>query len=160
MAHKQVLFLDDDHKRIDEIRRRLEPAPCELTIVETADECILRLAERSYDLVLLDHDLGGEIFCDSSREDCGMEVVRWLKKSRGDHRAFIVHTMNPVAAAAMYLELNALGYLVAQATFGSAPFYRHLYAMLGIDLPGKVERHKTIGERINEYLRSIRSGKG
>jgi CheY-like chemotaxis protein len=156
---KQVLFLDDDHRRIEEIRRRMESLPCELVVVETAVDCILKLGEKSYDLVLLDHDLGGEIYCDSSREDCGMEVVRWLKRTGGEHGAFIVHTMNPVAAAAMYFELSGMGYPVAQATFGSPLFYRSLHLMLGLEEPGATPERKTLSERINEYLRSIRSGR-
>jgi len=136
----------------------MESLPCDLTIVETADECIRQLSERTFDLVFLDHDLGGEIYCDSSREDCGMEVVRWLKKEGGKHGGFIVHTMNAVAAAAMYLELSALGYRVTQATFGSASFYRDLHVMLEIEASAKSVPRKSLVEKINAYFRSIRSG--
>jgi CheY-like chemotaxis protein len=154
----RILFLDDDHRRIDTIRARLESLPCDLTVVETADECIAQLAGGTFDLVLLDHDLGGEIYCDSSREDCGMEVVRWLKKHRGSHGGFIVHTMNPIAAAAMYFDLDAMGYNVVQATFGSSEFFRHLHAMIGIDLPESKQR-ESLSDRITKYFRSLRSGR-
>ena len=152
---KQVLFLDDDHQRIDAIRARLASVRCDLTVVETADECIARLRANSYDLVMLDHDLGGETFCDSSREDCGMEVVRWLKGNRGDHKFFIVHTMNAVAAAGMYLDLSAMGYPVEQAPFGTSAFYSHVHAVLGGS--GSVKQAKpSLSDRLGEYFRSLR----
>jgi CheY-like chemotaxis protein len=155
MSRQQVLFLDDDHMRIDAIRARLASVPCELTVVETADECIARLRANQYDLVMLDHDLGGETFCDSSREDCGMEVVRWLKGNRGAHKFFMVHTMNAVAAAAMYLELNAMGYPVEQAPFGSTAFYSHVYAVLGVSRQ-KAQQKPSLSTRLGEYFRSLR----
>lgn len=155
MSRKQVLFLDDDHRRIDQIRLRMTDQPCDMTVVETADDCIAQLKAHTFDLVMLDHDLGGETFCDSSREDCGMEVVRWLKANGGDHGAFIVHTMNAVAAAGMYLELNAMGYNVRQAQFGSSLFYTYLYKMIS-DAPPPPPEKPPMSERLSQYFRSLR----
>lgn len=153
---KRVLFLDDDHRRIALFQQFVEGLDCDLTIVETADQCIARLSEARYDLVLLDHDLGGEIYCDSSREDCGMEVVRWLATSRGDHGAFIVHTHNEIAGASMYFELKGLGYSVAQGMFGSTEFHRALSSHFG--RRRDLRRRRTLRERIREYFRSLRLG--
>ncbi len=155
MGRQQVLFLDDDHKRIDAIRARLASGRCDLTVVETADECIARLRAARYDLVMLDHDLGGETFCDSSREDCGMEVVRWLRNNGREHGFFIVHTMNAVAAAGMYLELTAMGYRVEQAPFGSPDFYSHVQKALGGPRLA-VPRKRSFFKQIREYFRSLR----
>jgi hypothetical protein len=70
---RRILFLDDDPARA-EIFLAENP---DAIWVETASDCIARL-EEPWDEVHLDHDLGGERFVDLSREDCGMEVVRWL----------------------------------------------------------------------------------
>jgi CheY-like chemotaxis protein len=155
---KRILFLDDDRKRIDEFRERAAGMNLEVTIVETAADCIASLSQRSFDLVLLDHDLGGETFCDSDREDCGMEVVRWLKANRGDHGAFIVHTMNAVAAATMYFELIGLEYPTAQAQFGSPEFYANFYAMAGGRPQRKTQskQSRSLGEKFSEYFRSLK----
>ena len=155
---KRILFLDDDRRRIAEFRAWMAGHECDLTIVETADECMEQLGRNTYDVVLLDHDLGGEIFCDSSREDCGMEVVRWIKEHGGEHGGFIVHTHNPVAGAAMYLELKNLGYNVAQATFGSIGFYGSLKKMLGGEVEIEVPT-RTLRDRLTEYFRSLRLGR-
>src|SRR5271166_6168800 len=94
-SNSRVLFLDDDPDRARSFLGRNPQA----VWVQTATECIARLAE-SWDQVHLDHDLGGEIFVDSSREDCGMEVVRWLCSQPIDpmpNTWFFVHSHNAEA---------------------------------------------------------------
>jgi hypothetical protein len=112
-----VLFLDDDPKRADEF---LASHPCAVW-VQKVDECIERLNEEWCE-VHLDHDLGGEIFVDSSREDCGMEVVRWLCASaRQELRRsalFVIHTHNMNAAGAMVRSLREAGYEAVFRPFG------------------------------------------
>jgi hypothetical protein len=44
MQMKQVLFLDDDHRRIAEFRKRTASLPCEVVVVETADAAAFRAA--------------------------------------------------------------------------------------------------------------------
>jgi hypothetical protein len=112
----QILFLDDDPGRA---RAFLARHP-EAVWVETADECIARL-EEEWDQVHLDHDLGGEVFVDSCRSDCGMEVVRWLcSEPRGhiDEAMFIVHTHNAEAARSMLQLLRENGYQAVYRPFG------------------------------------------
>lgn len=112
MSH--VLFLDDDHARCHEARGALPYA----TIVTTAAAAIAALADgpaTGWDVVLLDHDLGGEVFVDSDREDCGMEVVRWVLAHRPSVRLFLLHSFNAPAARAMRQALQGVGYRSACA---------------------------------------------
>jgi hypothetical protein len=112
----KILFLDDDPAR-SEIFLTFYPAA---VWVRTAEECIAQLSE-PWDEVHLDHDLGGEVFVDHERDDCGMAVVRWLcaeprpglKKTR-----FIVHTHNLDVACLMVLHLETTGYNVQVCPFG------------------------------------------
>jgi hypothetical protein len=102
------LFLDDDPGRASAF---LAKQP-EATWVQTAEECLALLAE-AWDEVHLDHDLGGEVFVDHDREDCGMAVVRWLCDEPRPHllaARFVVHTHNPNAACVMQLHLGTMGY--------------------------------------------------
>jgi hypothetical protein len=113
------LFLDDDPARASVF---LEANP-DAVWVQTVAECVARLAE-PWDEVHLDHDLGGEHFVDSSREDCGMEVVRWLaKEPRPNLRRtkFTVHSHNLAAAFEMALRLQGLGHQVETRPFGIEP---------------------------------------
>jgi hypothetical protein len=112
----RILFLDDDP---DRARAFLGRHP-EAVWVQTAGECIARLAE-SWDQVHLDHDLGGEIFVDSSRDDCGMEVVRWLCSQPREPPPctwFFVHSHNADAADLMVRSLRQHGYQAVYRPFG------------------------------------------
>jgi len=115
----RVLFLDDDPKRAEVFLERYPHA----VWVETAAECIARLAE-PWDEVHLDHDLGGEVYVDMERDDCGMEVVRWLCAEPRPHLArvrFQIHSHNQAAAFVMGWELTSGGYAVEILPFGGPP---------------------------------------
>ena len=114
---RRVLFLDDDPARGEAF---LSWVP-EAVWVQTAAGCVERLDE-PWDEVHLDHDLGGETFVDHDRDDCGMEVVRWLCDEFRPHlqgTRFVVHTHNVNAACAMVFQLQSTGYLVSQSPFGA-----------------------------------------
>jgi hypothetical protein len=115
----RILFLDDDPLRA-EIFLAANP---EAVWVETASECIARLAE-AWDEVHLDHDLGGERFVDLSRDDCGMEVVRWLCLEPHPHlhqTRFLIHSHNPMAAEMMAMQIHVAGFQVESRPFGMIP---------------------------------------
>jgi len=157
MKRRKVLLLDDDQSRIRAFLERMQPHPHEVYTVATAAACIEHLAEDVWDLVLLDHDLGGEVFVASTRIDTGAEVVRWLESNVAPHGSFIVHSMNPVGAAGMYFDLQALGYKVTQAPFGSAEFWSAVYRELEIRRTPREKRVRVV-DRISAYVRSIRAG--
>jgi hypothetical protein len=116
---RRILFLDDDPVRAQLF---LNEQP-EAVWVQTALDCIAKLVE-SWDEVHLDHDLGGEQFVDHSREDCGMEVVRWICLEPRPHlkaTKFLVHSHNLQAATMMGLQLLSNGFRVDVRPFGSPP---------------------------------------
>lgn len=156
----RILLLDDDRSRIEAFRRWIERLSLAATAVETAEECIEQLKSGVWDLVLLDHDLSGETYVDSTRSDTGMEVVRWLQSvSEVRHGAFIVHSMNEVAAAAMYFDLQELGCSVEQVPFGSREFYSRISRILGVNPPKVRAERKSLSARFRAYLESIKSGR-
>ena len=108
-----VLFLDDDMTRCSNFRSRCPSAD----IVHDSESCIAKLQDGDYDEVHLDHDLGGEIYCDSNREDTGMEVVRWMCLNKCNARTVIVHSYNPHGANEMMIALEAAGYRVLRIPF-------------------------------------------
>ncbi len=113
---RRVLFLDDDIRRA-EVFLALRP---EAVWVETAQACIDRLAE-PWDEVHLDHDLGGERYVDVSRDDCGMEVVRWLCARPRPHLAgarFFIHSHHLAAASLMVQCLLRADYAAEFRPFG------------------------------------------
>lgn len=99
----RVLIVDDTQARHDWFMRRYQSDDVEHAY--DAPQAIEMLKRRRYDLVCLDHDLGGPPHGD------GMDVVRALKAlpecARPDH--VTVHTANPVARRFMVSSLADVG---------------------------------------------------
>jgi hypothetical protein len=115
----RLLFLDDDPQRAAVF---LDGNPTAVW-VQTVAECLAKL-EGPWDEVHLDHDLGGEHFVDISRDDCGMEVVRWLCLTPRPHlrrTRFVIHSHNPNAATMMGMQMLVSGYAVEVRPFGAPP---------------------------------------
>lgn len=116
------LFLDDDPARAEAFLAEYPDA----VWVSTASACIACLDE-SWDEVHLDHDLGGEIYVDIGRDDCGMAIVRWLAYAPRLHlrsARFFVHSHNAPAAYVMLLQMKSLGLNVRAQPFGSGGWKR------------------------------------
>jgi len=120
-----ILFLDDNPERCKAFRAKIPHAD----IVNTAEDCIKQLkTDTEWSMVFLDHDLGGEIHVDSLREDCGMEVVRWVVQNEPFVRRFFIHSHNPPAATAMSEALKQARYTVDVIPF------RNLITMIEANL--------------------------
>lgn len=121
---ERVLVLEDNQERIDRFKSMFSG----VTVVTTASECISRLQTLKYTTLFLDHDLNQEAYVDSRREDCGMEVVRFLErlKIRGMFNQALlisIHSHNVNAANAMLLALQRAGYKVSRLPFGFGEFW-------------------------------------
>lgn len=95
----KILILDDDQLRHDGFKQELIGHTLEHTY--TSKECIESLKNNDYDLVLLDHDLGGQVYVESG-ENTGWEVAEWLSKNldkKPDN--VIIHSYNVVGAKNM-----------------------------------------------------------
>ncbi len=140
---RRRLFLDDDPARAAVFLARHPDA----VWVETVPDCLDKLLER-WDEVHLDHDLGGEHYVDSSRDDCGMEVVRRLTREPRRHLArarFTVHSHNMIAAYEMVLQLGSAGYPVQARPFGmnlpdAPPIWLDFWRRLRFGTSAKIRR--------------------
>ena len=101
-----VLILEDSKSRQRDFRSNLPWA----TIVETAESCIKRLQKEDWDLVFLDHDLGGEIYVDATNTNTGSEVVRWICGNNPKIKKIVVHSLNDEAAYHMVVDLKMANY--------------------------------------------------
>lgn len=112
----KILILEDDgqttkrmpqfKQRILELNRILNDKGLEgvyMTHVETAKECIEILKKEKFDLIFLDHDLGGKVYVDTNREDTGSEVARWINSNQTQigNTKVIVHSFNSVGGKYM-----------------------------------------------------------
>lgn len=102
----RVLFLDDNSARLRWARRELGPGN-HLVLTETAEQTVLALADpQGWNLVFLDHDLGGETFVNPDEANTGSAVVRWIVANRPRVDWFVVHSLNAPAANRMVANLR------------------------------------------------------
>lgn len=116
----KILFLDDDDKRILKTQQVYKYADV-LSIAKTAPMAIEFLKSRlSYNVVHLEHDLCGA-YVDSTREDCGMEVVRFLCENNHIYSDVIdvisIHSWNIPASNEMFKKLHSAGYTTFRIPF-------------------------------------------
>lgn len=112
----KILFLDDNQYRIFVAISKLGDDN-EISIVMTAQEAIEMLEKHVFDVVYLDHDLGGKVYQSSDEENCGMEVVRWIIKNLPPIGKIVIHSWNIPAAMRMKEMLWRAGYNVVQSPF-------------------------------------------
>lgn len=96
MKGLNILILEDDDVRMKQFYRKF--IGNNVVHTERADECIHFLKKGRFDVLFLDHDLGGKVMV-SSGSGTGYEVAEWLEKhpKRQPDQIF-VHSYNPVGA--------------------------------------------------------------
>ena len=94
----KILILDDDMNRHQLFDKNY--AIHELVHVQTAQEAIDQLKVNTFDVVFLDHDLGGLQMVESGgKEPTGYDVAKWIAMNpeRKPKQVF-VHSLNPVGS--------------------------------------------------------------
>lgn len=96
-----LLILEDDPERIALFAKRFSEFYT-ITFVCTADEAISLFKNKdSFDLIFLDHDLGGKTYVDSSIHNTGYTVAKHLANIGSNGRNVILHSMNSVGTSNM-----------------------------------------------------------
>jgi hypothetical protein len=108
----RVFILEDDLTRVILFREALMRH--DVTHAESLTEAV-EMYRGPYDLLLLDHDLGGEVFVDSEKEDTGAGFCRWVS---GEPTTVLIHSYNAPGAAQMNVTLVEKGW----ANVGYVPF--------------------------------------
>jgi CheY-like chemotaxis protein len=84
-----------------------------ITHAETAEQAKLDLQRKRYDLILLDHDLGGEVYVGTDHKNTGSEVARWITENKESidiaNTIFLIHSLNPTGAQYMKKTLERAG---------------------------------------------------
>jgi hypothetical protein len=94
-----ILILEDCPERTKKFRQKL--IGNEVTYCTTSQDCIVELQFNRYDVLMLDHDLGGKIDVPVG-DNTGYGVVKWLVEhlDRVPDQIFI-HSLNRPAAEFM-----------------------------------------------------------
>jgi CheY-like chemotaxis protein len=95
----KILVLDDSKTRLQAFRRKL--IGHEVVTVETTSEAISWLNSTVFDIVYLDHDLGGKQMVPSG-PGTGYEVAKWLEKNPNKKpQNIFIHSFNAPGAQNM-----------------------------------------------------------
>jgi CheY-like chemotaxis protein len=97
-----IFLLEDNQSRVDTILNNWRS----FTTVVHADSYYHALSKFdssiAYDLIMLDHDLGGEIYVDISEDNTGTHFAKWMARNyRFKDVPIIIHSHNPVGAENM-----------------------------------------------------------
>lgn len=113
MKKYKFLILEDDEIRMKEFYQRIkevsnENLEIELFETDQASEAIQFLKDIKFDIIFLDHDLGGETYVDENNKNTGSEVARFIESSGIDFSksSVIIHSMNDIAAESMFKKIK------------------------------------------------------
>lgn len=117
----RIFILEDDPARITAFQFAL--VNHDLTICKWLggpDGAIKRFDySKQYDLILLDHDLGGQVYVNSDEEETGFQFVKHLgKRPESWDPPVVVHSWNPEGAKNMQKLLEENGWSVYLSPFG------------------------------------------
>ena len=96
----KVFVLEDDPNRVEWMKKNFSPK-LEWDLTDQADEAVAILKKEKYDLIFLDHDLGGEQMVDSSVYNTGYTVAKKIHETKNKDTIVIVHSYNPDGAKNM-----------------------------------------------------------
>ena len=98
MKKIKILVVEDDPNRV--VRFSRECAGHDLTVTEFASDGASHVRGTKFDLIFLDHDLGGQQMVDSD-DNSGYHVAKAIPGSINDETPVVVHSLNPIGSQRM-----------------------------------------------------------
>ena len=113
----RIFILEDDHMRQHWFREHFKQH--NITIVDNAKDAIKLLSTEEFSFIMLDHDLGGEVFVDSEKENTGYQVAKALINTSNANKPVVIHSWNVPAAQRMQYVIgeNALMFPFGMGSF-------------------------------------------
>jgi len=113
----KVLFLDDNYSRVQLARACFDGDDLQVCMNAESTIEVLRMGFQ-WDLVMLDHDLGGiQNGWQAGNESTGMDVVDYIVADKPSIKRIVIHSHNHPAAERMEYKLRDIGYNVARKPF-------------------------------------------
>jgi len=96
----RIFILEDDLNRIKWMKLHFD-SRIDLDITDDVDVAMKYLKEEEYDIIFLDHDLGGRQMVSSSERDTGYTIAKMIHTTKNRGLTVIVHSWNPEGARNM-----------------------------------------------------------
>jgi CheY-like chemotaxis protein len=95
----KIMIVEDSPARINTFKQKLNNKDYDLYFFDTAVDAEAALKNiGGFDVLFLDHDLGGQVFVDSKDPNTGYAVAKFIVDNKIDIPSIIVHSMNPVGS--------------------------------------------------------------
>lgn len=107
----KIFILDDSHIRQNNFTRLLHKKfdNPEIFRAYSREEAIDIIEEQQrFDIIFLDHDLGEEVYVDSSEYNTGFWVAKYIADNKVGYEQIILHTLNFSGAVLMLNLLKML----------------------------------------------------
>jgi len=98
-----ILVVEDNPSRIEKFKRALIGSIVDY--VDNAHEGIIFVKEKTYDLIFLDHDLGGRAYVLSNDPNTGFQVAKAIKNTPNESAYIVIHSANIIGAKNIQQEL-------------------------------------------------------
>ncbi len=95
----KIFILEDDLTRVRTFKYKLSNS--ELYIVDNVTDGKKVLIQHKFDIIFLDHDLGGKVFVDSNYRNTGYQLAKWMAHENISANRIIIHSLNPVGCENM-----------------------------------------------------------
>lgn len=92
----RILVVEDDPTRLEWFQKEFNGQ--DLTLATTAAAGVKYVNDEEFDVIFLDHDLGGRVFVDSEDDNTGCAVAKHIKASINAKTPVLIHSWNPAGA--------------------------------------------------------------
>jgi len=93
----KILVLEDSQERIEKFKTLFPEHDHDVWFTYEAQECIDLLDTQQWDILFLDHDLGGDVYVQSGK-GTGYELAGYIAESINKDTAVIIHSCNHAGA--------------------------------------------------------------
>ena len=100
----KIFILEDDKNRIEWFMDEFNGN--NITWIDNAYEAKPIILFEKFDIIFLDHDLGGKIYQDSKEENCGFQIAKIINDGVNLTTPIIIHSLNYPAAQNMKNEIK------------------------------------------------------
>lgn len=111
----KIFVLEDDINRIQRFRQKLHNPS--VTYCDYVEDAKMLLKKDKYDVIFLDHDLGGEIMVDSNDPNTGYQLAKWIREQGMTFDQIIIHTCNPIGGDNIQKEISGSSANVVRMPF-------------------------------------------
>jgi len=102
-----IFILEDNLERVATFNMLLPRIyQCDITQTDDVEQAKKILLSKQFDLIFLDHDLGGKVFVDSELPDTGYQIAKFIADNKIKYQQIIIHSMNPIGAQNMLTILS------------------------------------------------------